>query len=235
MFSLISLASLAITLVSYEIGEFLFCWSGQRAYCNPLLLAILLIIPTLLILGIDYETYFAGNRLIHFLLGPTTVALAVPLYEQRQRVRATLFPLFVGTAVSATVSILLTVWILWLMEFSDKMMISCAAKSVTTPVAMAITERLGGVTSLTAAMVLLTGTCGAVTGPAVLTMSGRIVGERSAAAKGFALGMCAHGAGTARAFQDSNEAGAYAGLAIGLHAFVAAVLVPLVLQGFLRH
>ena len=219
--------AVAVTLVCYEIAEGLFRRSGHLAVFNPLLWGVLLVIPCLKAAGVSYDTYFAGAQFIHFLLGPATVALAVPLYEQRHRVRQSLIPLAGATIGGAVVSITLTGGILIAAGMDRTMLVSCAPKSVTTPVAMAIAERLGGLPALTAGVVLITGIFGAITAPGVLGVLRPVLGRRTEAAQGFALGMCAHGAGVARAFQDGNEAGAFAGLAIGLHALATAVLVPL--------
>lgn len=225
-----ALFCLALTLLCYELAEMLFRWSGRRAVFNPLLWAVLFVVPALLLARVDYATYFSGAKFIHFLLGPATVALAVPLYEQRQRVRTALLPLAGATLLGAAASIGITTASLLLAGAGAEMIASCAPKSVTTPVAMAVAERAGGTVSLTAAVVLLTGIFGSVTAPGLLSVASRVLGRRSEAARGFALGMCAHGAGAARAFQDGNEAGAFAGLAIGLHAFVTALLIPIVFR-----
>lgn len=224
--------ALALTLACYEAAEALFRWSGRRAVFNPLLWAVVLVVPCLKLARIDYDTYFTGAQFIHFLLGPATVALAVPLYEQRHRVRAALLPLIGATVAGAAVSIGITVAVLAAAGAGKVLVVSCAPKSVTTPVAVAISERLGGSAPLTAGAVLLTGMCGAITAPGVLAVAARLTGRRSDAAKGFALGMCAHGAGTARAFQDGNEPGAFAGLALALHALATAILVPVALRAF---
>ncbi|GAA4435249.1 LrgB family protein [Bremerella cremea] len=222
--------ALALTFVCYEIAEALFRWSGRKAVFNPLLLAVLMIIGCLTLVEVDYKTYFAGTQFIHFLLGPATIALAVPLYEQRHRIWSAIVPILCATLAGTVTSILITVVCLYANDAGTLLIASFAPKSVTTPVAMAVGERLGGTGSLAATGVMLTGLCGAVTGPIVLSLASRIFGKLSEAGKGYALGMCAHGAGTARAFQDSNEAGAFAGVAIGLHALVAAIAIPIVLH-----
>lgn len=222
--------ALAVTLICYELAEWLFRRSGRRAVFNPLLWAVVMVVPCLKLAKVDYDAYFSGARFIHYLLGPATVALAVPLYEQRQRVRASLLPLAGATLAGAATSIGITITALTAAGSARLMVASCAPRSVTTPVAMAVSERLGGSLPLTAGAVLLTGIFGSVTALGFLRLAERVVGRKSHAAQGFALGMCAHGAGTARAFQEGNEAGAFAGLAIGLHALATAVMVPLALK-----
>jgi len=222
--------ALAVTLLSYELAEWLFRRSGRRAVFNPLLWAVVMVVPCLKLARVEYDVYFSGARFIHYLLGPATVAMAVPLYEQRRRVRAALWPLAGATLAGAATSIGITVAALAAAGSGRLMVVSCAPKSATTPVAMAVSERLGGSLPLTAGAVLVTGVFGAVTALGFLDLAGRLTGSRSHAAEGFALGMCAHGAGTARAFQEGNEAGAFAGLAIGLHALATAVMVPVALK-----
>lgn len=224
------LFALALTLIAYEAAEYLFRASGQKAVFNPLLLAVLFVIPCVRAAGISYDTYFDGAKLIHFMLGPATVALAVPLYEQRQRVRASLVPLVASVASGSAVGIGLAGGLLATSGAARSLVISVAPKSVTTPISMAISERLGGVPALTAGVVLVTGIFGSVTVPTVLAALGRVTGERSDAARGFALGMSSHGAGVARAFQDGNEPGAFAGLAIGLNGLATAILVPCLIR-----
>ena len=222
--------ALALTLACYEVGEGLFRWSGRRAIFNPLLCAVILLVPCLKLARVDYAAYFSGARFIHYMLGPATVALAVPLYEQRHRVRDALLPLAGATLAGAVTSLGITVATLAALGSGRLLIASCAPKSVTTPVAMAVSERLGGSLPLTAGFVLMTGIFGSITAPGMLDVAERLLGRRSNAARGFALGMCSHGAGAARAFQEGNEPGAFAGLAIGLHALVTAILVPLALR-----
>lgn len=230
MTSVMALFAISITLLCYELAELIYRWSGQRAIFNSLLWSVVFVIVVLLLTGVKYDDYFAGTQFLHFLLGPATVALAVPLYEQRERIRSSLLPLAAATLAGAVTSIGITVGLLKMAGISYAIIASSAPKSITTPVAMALAEQVGGVSSLTVGFVLITGITGSVTAPAFLRLAGRLFGQPSEAAQGFAMGMCAHGAGTARAFQDGNEPGAFAGLAIGLHALVTVVLVPIVMK-----
>lgn len=230
MTPLMALFAIGLTLLCYELAELIYRWSGQRAMFNSLLWSVVFVIVVLLLTGVKYDDYFAGTQILHFLLGPATVALAVPLYEQRERIRSSLLPLAVATLAGAVTSIGINVTLLKLAGISYAVIASSAPKSITTPVAMALAEQVGGVPSSTVAFVLITGITGSVTAPAFLHLAGRLFGQRSEAAQGFAMGMCAHGAGTVRAFQDGNESGAFAGLAIGLHALVTVALIPIVMK-----
>ena len=214
---------LSMTLAVYLAGQWLFRRSGGRALFNPVALAIILLVSLLLLTGTPYTTYFSGAQFIHFLLGPATVALAIPLYLHWDRVRRLFLPLLAGLLTGSLTAILSAMGIAWLLGGSRQTLLSLAPKSVTTPVAMGIAEKIGGLPSLTAVMVIVTGVIGAVAAPALL----KGLRIQDDAIKGFAIGVAAHGIGTARAFQISSLAGAFAGLAIGLNALLTALLAPL--------
>ncbi len=215
---------LSMTLAVYLAGQWLFRRSGGRALFNPVALAITLLALLLLLTGTPYTTYFGGAQFIHFLLGPATVALAIPLYLHWERVRRLFLPILAGLLAGSLTAILSAMGVAWLLGGSPRTLLSLAPKSVTTPVAMGIAEKIGGLPSLTAVLVILTGVIGAVAAPALL----KGLRIQDDAVKGFAIGVAAHGIGTARAFQISSLAGAFAGLAIGLNALLTALLAPLI-------
>ena len=217
---------LTMTLAVYLAGQWLFRRSGGRALFNPVALALVLLAPLLLLTGTPYATYFSGAQFIHFLLGPATVALAIPLYLHWARVRRLFLPLMAGLLAGSLTAILSAMGVAWLLGGSPQTLLSLAPKSVTTPVGMGIAEKIGGLPSLTAVLVILTGVVGAVTAPALL----KGLRIRDDAVKGFAIGVAAHGIGTARAFQISSLAGAFAGLAIGLNALLTTMLAPLIVR-----
>ena len=217
---------LTLTLVVYLIGRWLFQRSGGRALFNPVALAMTLLVALLLLTGTPYTTYFNGAQFIHFLLGPATVALAIPLYLHWERVRRLFLPILAGLLTGSLTAMLSAMGIAGWLGGSPQTLLSLAPKSVTTPVAMGIAEKVGGLPSLTAVLVILTGVVGAVAAPALLEKL-RI---RDDAVKGFAIGVAAHGIGTARALQISSLAGAFAGLAIGLNALLTAVPPPVIVR-----
>ncbi|TVR99809.1 MAG: LrgB family protein [Rhodospirillales bacterium] len=223
------LTALTLTLVAYQLGTWLFRASGGMALLNPVLLAILALASLLWATGTAYETFFAGAQFVHFLLGPATVALAVPLYRQFHQVRRSAAALMAALLCGSLTAAGTAVGIGWLLGASRETLLSLAPKSATTPIAMGVAEQLGGLPSLTAVLVILTGIVGAVMGPAVL----RLVRVRDQRAAGFAIGLASHGIGTARAFQMGEVAGAFSGLAMGLNGLATAVLVPL-LFGLMR-
>jgi putative effector of murein hydrolase len=159
---------------------------------------------------------------VHFLLGPATVALAVPLYLQLERVKRSALAIAASILLGSLTASISAVAIVWLLGGGRDSIVSIAPKSVTAPVAMGIAEQLGGLPSLTAVLVILTGIIGAMLGPPLMNR----LGVKDWAARGLAMGTASHGIGTARALQVNAVAGAFAGLAMGLNALATAILVP---------
>jgi predicted murein hydrolase (TIGR00659 family) len=224
------LLHLTLTLLAYVLGDWIFRRSGQKALFNPVLLSVLTLVAILWTTDTDYETYFEGAQFVHFMLGPATVALAVPLYRNLHLIRRLLLPILTCILTGAVVSTASVVYTAQWLGASKQTLISLAPKSVTAPVAMGIAEKVGGLPSLSAGLVVLTGVLGAVVGGAVLDA----VGVRDDRARGLALGLSSHGIGTARAFQISDLAGAFSALAMGLMALVSAFLLPFALPWMFR-
>ncbi|MDZ7749473.1 MAG: LrgB family protein [Halofilum sp. (in: g-proteobacteria)] len=217
---------LTVTVAVYWGAHRLYQLSGELAVLNPVLVAVAVLVGVLLASDTAYATYFDGAQFVHFLLGPATVALAVPLYGQAHRLRRMALPLALALVAGSVTAVVSAVGIGWLLGLGPEVLRSLMPKSVTTPVAMGISEKLGGLPALTAVLVILTGITGAVLAIPLLRLLG--FGREDAHAKGFALGVAAHGIGTARAFQHSEEAGAFAGLGMGLNALLTALVAPLV-------
>ena len=217
---------LAVTLLAYWGAHRLHAAAGELSLLNPVLVAVTLLVGLLAASGTNYATYFDGAQFVHFLLGPATVALAVPLYGQVHRLRRMGVPLALALVAGSLVAVISALGLGWLFDLEPDLLRSLMPKSVTTPVAMGISDEIGGLPAVTAVLVILTGITGAVVAMPLLHALG--FGREDAAAKGFALGIAAHGIGTARAFQHSEEAGAFAGLGMGLNALLTAALVPLV-------
>jgi predicted murein hydrolase (TIGR00659 family) len=220
------LLGLTVTLVAYVIGDWIYRRAGMHPLLNPVLIAVVALVLLLKATETPYATYFDGAQFVHFLLGPATVALAVPLYFNLGKLKRLWLPLLGGLVAGSLTAAVSAVGIAWLFGGSAQTLASLAPKSVTAPVAMGIAEKLGGLPSLTAILVISTGILGAVLGPAVLNG----LRMRDQATRGFALGVTAHGIGTARAFQESEQAGAFSGLAMGLNALVTALLLPVLAQ-----
>jgi predicted murein hydrolase (TIGR00659 family) len=217
---------LTLTVVAYVLAEALSRRARRSAAANPVLIAVALLLVVLLATGTPYDAYFEGAQFVHFLLGPATVALAVPLHRELRRARARAVPLTIALVAGSVTAVVTAVGVAWLMGGSRATLVSLAPKSTTTPVAMGIAEKLGGLPSLTAALVILTGILGAIAGPAVL----RLARVRDPVATGFAMGVASHGIGTARAFQLGERQGAFSGLAMGLNAIATALVVPALLR-----
>lgn len=218
---------LTLTLVAFQVASALFEKMGRNPLLNPVLGAVLIVVAVLVLTGTDYGTYFEGAQFVHFLLGPATVALAVPLYRQWHRVRRSALAIAVSLLAGSLTAIMSAVCVAWLAGGSTAVLASLAPKSVTAPVAMGIAEKLGGLPSLTAVLVIVTGILGAMLGPKLLDVTG-VVDWR---ARGLAIGTASHGIGTARALQVNETAGAFSGLAMGLNALATALLLPLIWGG----
>ncbi|MGQ3353793.1 MAG: LrgB family protein [Phreatobacter sp.] len=215
---------LAVTLTAYCIADRAALASRRHPLVNPVVVAVALIAAVLLATGTPFETYFAGAQFVHFLLGPATVALAVPLWRMRREVRRALLPMAVALIAGSFTGIVTALGLAWLAGAPTAILASVAPKSVTAGIAMGIAEPLGGLAALTAVVVVATGVFGAIAaGPLFDAM-----GIRDARARGFAAGLAAHGLGTARAFQVDRTMGTFAGIALGLNGLMTAVLVPLV-------
>ncbi|ALU90092.1 MULTISPECIES: LrgB family protein [Herbaspirillum] len=224
------LLGLTTTLVAYLVALWLYRRLGFNPLANPVLIAIAIVVSILAITHTPYQTYFEGAQFVHFMLGPATVALAMPLYKQWHNFRRAALPLMLGLAAGSITAVVSAVGIAYAMGASRTIVVSLAPKSATTPIAMAISERFGGLPSLTAVLVICTGILGAVLARYVLN----VLRIDSHPVRGFALGVASHGIGTARALQVSAEMGAFAGLGMGLNGVFTAVMVPLALPWFLR-
>ncbi|MCB1491527.1 MAG: LrgB family protein [Rhodobiaceae bacterium] len=218
------LLHLTLTLVAFQVGSWIYTRGKLNPLLNPVLIAVVIVVAILTATGTEYGTYFDGAQFVHFLLGPATVALAVPLYRQFSRVRQSAVAILVSIVTGSATAMLSAIAIGTLMGAAPNVVLSLAPKSVTTPVAMGIAEQIGGLPSLTAVLVIVTGILGAMLGPPVLNLL-RI---RDWRARGLAIGTASHGIGTARALQVNEVAGAFAGLAMGLNALATAILLPLI-------
>ncbi len=216
---------LTLTLVAYVAADALSAATGRAPLANSVLIAVILLALTLWVTGTPYPVYFEGAQFVHFLLGPATVALAVPLYQQRRRIRRAALPVLAGLAAGSVVAIVSALWIAGALGVERDVLAALAPKSTTAPVAIGIAESLGGSPTLAAVLVLLTGIVGAV----MVTPLFNAIGITDWRARGLAVGVAAHGIGTARAMQVHPTAGAFAGIGMGLNAILTALLAPLVL------
>lgn len=217
---------LTVTLTAYVAADRVAAATGRHPIANPVLITVVLVAAVLAATGTPYPTYFEGAQFVHFLLGPATVVLAMPLYERRATVRRALVPMLAALLAGSATTLACVIGLAGLLDIPRPVLVSLAPKSVTSGVAMGIAEALGGDPTLTAILVILTGIVGAI----LVTPLMNLLKVRDMRARGFAAGLAAHGIGTARAFQVSEVAGTFAGIAMGLNAFLTAVLAPLALH-----
>lgn len=220
---------LTVTLVAYAVADRIATATNRNPLANPVLVAIAITAAVLEATRTPYATYFEGAQFVHFLLGPATVALAFPLYVYRATVLRALAPMLAALVVGSVVALSSALTLGHLLGVPREVIVSLAPKSVTTGVAMGIAQTLGGDPTLAAVIVMLTG----MTGGILVTPLMNALRVRDMRARGFAAGLAAHGVGTARAFQVDAVAGAFAGIALGLNAFLTAMLAPIAVS-FLR-
>lgn len=215
---------LTLTLAAYGIGDALFHASGRRPYINPVLIAVALLAVLLRFTGTSYGTYFEGAQFVHFILGPATVALAVPLHANLHHIRQTAIPLIGALIAGSLAAMISAVAIGAALGLDQATLLALIPKSATAPVALGVSEAIGGSPSLTAVFVITTGITGAIIATPLLNLL-RIKDWR---ARGFAVGVTSHGIGTARAFQVNETAGAFSGVGMGLNALLTALIAPLI-------
>lgn len=217
-------------LLALTFGAFALFKELQRrtgwVLLNPILLTIALLILFLKLTGISYETYQAGGQLIEFWLKPAVVALGVPLYLQLEMVKKQLLPILLSQLVGCLVGIVSVVLVAKLLGATPDVICSLAPKSVTTPIAMEVSNTIGGIPSLTAAVVVLVGLFGAVFGFKILTL-GKV---KSPIAQGLSMGTASHAIGTSAAMEVSRKYGAYASLGLTLNGILTALLTPTILR-----
>jgi putative effector of murein hydrolase len=216
------LLALILTLTAYQIGVMIYERTRLNPLANPVLIAVTLIAATITALDMPYATYFEGAQFVHFLLGTATVSLAVPIYKGLASLRGRLVPLMAALVGGGATSIVTAVVIARLLGADETVVGGMYAKSLTAPIAMGVAERIGASPTLTAVFTVTTGILGAALGRFVLDA----VRCREWWQRGYAIGVAAHGIGTSRAFSVNAEAGAYAGLAMGLHGVIGAVAIP---------
>jgi predicted murein hydrolase (TIGR00659 family) len=222
------LLGLTATLCTWELSCWIDARAGRKAYSNPVVLSILILAAALLITHTPYKAYFTGAQYVHFLLGPATVALAVPMCSAlptiRRRFAAIMTALTAGSIAAAASAMLIA----RAMGAPEAVVISLGPKSVTTPIAMGIAQNLGGNPSLTAVFVMITGMFGGVTCTGLL----RWLRVRDWRAQGLAAGTAAHGLATARMLTLNQTAGVFGGLAIGLNGIVTSLALPVLVRIF---
>jgi predicted murein hydrolase (TIGR00659 family) len=217
---------LTITVAVFVLADWLAERCGRNPLVNPVMISIAVIAAILVATRTPYATYFNGAQFVYFLLGPATVAIAIPLFKNWPTVRRKALPMLAALGAGATVAIVSAVGVAAAFGVPKDVLISLAPKSVTAAVAMSISEHLGGIPALTAVLVAITGVLGSI----IVTPLMNAMGLRDYAARGFSVGVAAHGIGAARAFAVDPMAGTFAGIAMGLNAILSSLLVPVFIR-----
>lgn len=217
---------LTATLVAYGGADALSARLKRHPLANPVLITVATVSGLLIATGTSFPSYFAGAQFIHFLLGPATVALAFPLWQARAQIRRYAAPLAAALVVGSVTAIASATLLARAFGLTRETTLALAPKSATAPIAMGVAQTIGAEPGLTAALVILTGVVGAI----LVTPLMNALKITDPAARGFAVGVAAHGIGTARAFQVSPVAGAFAAVAIGLNGVMTALLTPWLLR-----
>ena len=217
---------LTLTIGAYLCADFLYQKTNLFPLLNPVAMSILIVSGCLLIFDIEYERYFSGAKFIHFLLGPATVALAVPIYQNWRIIRSESIVILTVIILGSVFAVLISYGLGLLFGLDSVTIASLMPRSVTAPIAMGISELIGGIPSLTAIITIITGIIGASLGTFTLD----ILRVKNMAARGFGIGLASHGIGTARAMSRNQTAGVFAAVAMGLSGIVTSLIVPLVFQ-----
>ena len=213
-----------LTLLAFKFGQWCYKKTNRNPFLQPMIVGLFSVFLALLALGLSFDQYFATAQPLHLMLGPVTVALAVPLYENVQRIRAMLTPILITVLLASTITVSITVGIAWFMGAGQTTLLSLLTKSITTPIAMAVSTEIGGIPSLAAVFVIYTGIIGVIVGPSLLNKLG-ITDKRI---RGITMGISAHAIGTARAIEEDRETGAFSALAMGMTGFITAFVLPLI-------
>lgn len=226
------LFGLTATLVVYVLAQAAYAKVHQAPWANPVLWTVVVLACALLATHVSYQTYFAGAQFIHFLLGPAVVALGWPLWQRREELRRRWGRLFIAALAGGAACSVSAVALGWAFGLPHEVLLSLAPKSVTAPVAMGVAEKIGGIPALSAVFAVITGLVGALSGKYLFDALRIPKSHGGWIARGFALGTASHGIGAARALQVNADAGAYAGLALGMQVVLASLLMPLAARWF---
>lgn len=214
-----------LTIAAFTVGQQIYRLLGNTAFLPPILTGIILVSVVLEVTGISFDTYMEGGQYLHLMLGPVVVMLAVPLYQfiHVMKTEWLRISLAISLGGGTTVAVAVAMAHFWI--GNDTITVTMSTKSVTTPVAVTVSEQLGGVGALASAFVIITGVFGALMIPPLL----KSVKLDDPKAMGLTLGVCAHAIGTSRAIELGNQQAAYSAMAMTLTATLHAVLLPLVM------
>lgn len=219
-----SLLWIAVTVAVFAAIDWMSRRLGRPPYLHPVLWSVPVLIALLWVMDTPYDHYATSTAMISFLLGPAVVAMAVPIWEQRKTIRKLAVPLLLALMAGSMTAIVSAVGVVWMFGAPKSVLASIAPRAATSPVGMAVAETLGGIPALAAVIIVFSGVLGAM----IATPLMNLLGMKDYRVRGFAVGVSAHGVGSARAFQVSEIAGAYAGLGMALNAVMTTVLLAVV-------
>ncbi|MGK0441063.1 MAG: putative effector of murein hydrolase [Pseudohongiellaceae bacterium] len=217
------LFAITLTLLCFQLSQVLYIASNRFALLHPTVVSATIIALVIKYWGVSYQQYFQDSYMLTLLLGPTTVALAIPLYQNSRYIRALFWPITITLVLGASFAAVSAVGIAYLMGASPQTLLSLSTKSLTTPIAMNVSELIGGHTALAAGGVMVTAVTGLCFGPLILKWL-NITDDRI---WGFCLGITAHGTATVLSFERNAKTGAFASLALCLTGSFSAVVIPL--------
>ena len=220
---------LLLTLAGFAIGWWVYNRSGRASLLHPLMIATPLIYLAMNMIDLDFAAYDSGNGILNWLLGPATVALAVPLSQQMRQLPALFKPLTLALLLGGLFATLSALLLVKLFGLSDIILLSLAAKSVTSPIALSIVQQIGGLAGLLAVATMVTGLTGIVVSKSLFRFTG-LEDERW---QGLILGVTAHAIGTAKAFESSSRCGAFATLGMGINGILTAIILPVSIKLFI--
>lgn len=229
MESLIILFTIFITITGYVLSRNIFA-RYKHPLLNPVFLTTVIVITILLLTGLDFNDYKPGKEIMTFLLGPATVALALPLYKNRQYLWSGLIPILLGVGIGSLVNIVTVIVMAHLTSLEKAIVISLAPKSITAPIAIEVSKIIGGDPALAVVFVVATGMIGAIMGSSLLSL----IRVKDPVARGLAIGTTSHGQGTAIALQEGETQGAMSGIAMALAAVFTSFAAPSIVPFLLR-
>jgi predicted murein hydrolase (TIGR00659 family) len=219
---------LIATLAAFKLGIIIYEKFNKHTLLQPIIIAYVIILSLIVFTNTSFEEYFKSVEIIHFFLGPATVALALPLYKNLKYVKSLFIPIVLTLFIAGVFSIVIAISLLYIFGAELPTILSMTTKSITAPIAIITSEQIGAIPSLAVGFVLITGIIGALFGTIVF----KIFKVKNDTSKGFALGLVSHGIGTARAIEISEKAGAFSALAMGLSGIFTAIFLPMIISFF---
>jgi putative effector of murein hydrolase len=219
---------LIATLAAFKFGIIVYEKFNKHTLLQPIIIAYVILLSLIIYTNTLFEEYFKSVEIIHFFLGPATVALALPLYKNLKYVKSLFIPIVFTLFIAGIFSIVIAISLLWIFGADLPTILSMTTKSITAPIAIITSQQIGGIPSLAVGFVLITGIIGALFGTIVF----KLAGVKHDTSKGFALGLVSHGIGTARAIEISEKAAAFGALAMGLSGIFTAIFLPMVITFF---